>query len=95
MSSLRGGEVTLSVFHFATATATGLVDFTSSISAGSSGATKVCFVKALRCLFGAGCEIESVDDGRGLRLLVRVDAAGAVPLVEANMLTLYSRRRVH
>jgi hypothetical protein len=49
----------------------------SCISGGASGATKVCSLRALRCLFAFGCETElSEERGRCLRLLLRVDAAG-------------------
>lgn len=71
---------------------------TSCISGAASGATKVFSCKLLRCRFALGCNAMFSDDvGRGLRLALRVFAAGVLLTVAGeNMasLALFGNREV-
>lgn len=68
----------------------GFFALTSCISEAASGATKVLSCKLLRCRLALGCRaIFSEDAGRGLRLALRVFAAGVLLTVAGeNMASL-------
>lgn len=70
--------------------AEGFFALTSCISGAASGATKVLSCKLLRCLLALGCSaMFSEDAGRGLRLALRVFAAGVLLMVAGeNMASL-------
>jgi hypothetical protein len=62
--------------------ADGFFALTSCISGEASGATKVLSCRLLRCLLALGCSaMFSEDVGRGLRLALRVFAAGVLLVV--------------
>ena len=61
---------------------------TSCISGAASGATKVLSCRLLRCRLALGCSaMFSEDVGRGLRLALRVLAAGVLLIVAGENMT--------